>query len=363
MPLVNPEILFRQQSPDLQGAFQQGLQTRGLLRQDNAQQQKAARMRAFEQAFTQASQGQDLTNPENMGNALKQTFQMFPEETMETAKRYQEAFPQAKAKDYQIEKDETGTFRPIDKTTGLGPDGKPVKAWQEPAKPSAPKKYEMVKNRKGIFEAIDPETGLNKQGKPVEAWIDPKAPAGPKPPDMRGVFEMEQKLAKDFATKAEKSIGVATAFNKIEASIKQNNPLDAYNAIVQFVKIIDPGTAAREGEVSSAVLASAGGAGNRLIQAARNAYNGTLDPTTAGNIIASAKALMGAEKKTFDALRAETKHKIKSYNARGYQLDEGAILGDYDTLFSGGGAPKKQITEADLDKMTDEELKAFVGGQ
>jgi hypothetical protein len=214
----------------------------------------------------------------------------------------------------------------------------------KPEKPAAPKKYEMVKNRKGFFEAIDPETGLNKQGKPVEAWQDPVKPEskGPKPPDMRGVFEMEQKLAKDFATKAEKSIGVATAYNKIDSAIKQNNPLDAYNAIVQFVKIIDPGTAAREGEVSSAVLASAGGAGNRLLQAARNAYNGTLDPGTAANIVASAKALMAAEKKTFDAHKAETKHKIKSYNARGYSLDENAILGDYDSLFSGGGASGPQ---------------------
>lgn len=101
MPLVDPNILRYRESPDLMGSFQQGLQTRGLLRQDEAQQQKARRAKAFEQVFDQASQGLDLTNPENMGNVLKRTFQAFPEETMETAKKYQEAFPQAKAQQDQ----------------------------------------------------------------------------------------------------------------------------------------------------------------------------------------------------------------------------------------------------------------------
>ncbi len=111
MGLLDTSMYGRQQNPDLMGALQQGVRTRGLMRQDQAEQQAAQRKQAFAQAFDQASQGKDLTNPENMGNVLKQTFQQFPEETAATAEQYQKAFPQPKATEYGIYESESGPMQ------------------------------------------------------------------------------------------------------------------------------------------------------------------------------------------------------------------------------------------------------------
>ena len=182
MALVNPEILRHQQSPDLMQAAGQGLQMRGLLRQD----QKAQRMQAFEQAFTQASQGMDLSSEDNLRATLQKTVQQFPEESLEVFKKYREVFPQpakppADSWDHvygtdQIYNRKDGQFRQVPKAPAPDPT--------QPSNPSAWKGEKFVRSKGNTMVKVD-ASGKDKDGNVVELWsppAKPKAMPTPKPP-------------------------------------------------------------------------------------------------------------------------------------------------------------------------------------
>jgi len=174
---------------------------------------------------------------------------------------------------------------------------------------------------------------------------DPKDPAAGDRADRRTVFEMEAKLGNEFTKKVTPLVEGVTSARQIEDALARNNPLDAYNAIVQFVKLTDPGVSAREGEVSAAGKNIAGGALGRLGANLEKLKSGKITPAMIDNIRASTRGVVAQQQKEYEAHKTSTKKKVDDYNKRGFDLSYDAVVGDYDTNFKGAAdnAPPSKL--------------------
>ncbi len=156
-------------------------------------------------------------------------------------------------------------------------------------------------------------------------------------------FRVESALSNEFTKKVTPLVESMTSANQIRNAMAQNNPLDAYNAVVQFVKLTDPGVSAREGEVSAAGEKIAGGALGKLARNLQNLKDGTLTPEMRKTIEASVNQVVAANRGEFEAHKKNAKKKVESYNKRGYDLDYDAVVGDYDATFA---APAEKPVKA-----------------
>jgi hypothetical protein len=339
MPLVNPEIMRYQQSPDLQGALQQGLQTKGLLRQD----QKAQRMQAFEQAFTQASHGLDLTSEDNLRATLQKTVQQFPEESLEVFKKYQEVFPKQKAPEFQLEKDDQGVFQPINKATGLNPQGKTVKGYQTPIKPDTTPTFKNGKD--GFVHEWDPVAKkFVKTNLPVPE--KEMRPDGPKSTD---IFSQEQQLRTQYLGQTKDFRDVRDAYGRIKVSAKDPSPAGDLALIFNYMKMLDPGSTVREGEFANAQ--NAAGIPDQIRNLYNKAKDGTrLNPTQRADFLGRAGGLYAKQEFQAKKTKREYERIAKSYPG----LDPSRVLMD-DAEAIEPEAPAPAIAQvkddADYDKL------------
>lgn len=185
---------------------------------------------------------------------------------------------------------------------------------------------------RGLYEI--PETGA-----PVQLVDAPPPKPESQLPEQRldlqahgQTFQQENALRDEFNKKTLPFETGLTAFTKMQNAIKQNNSADAYAAVIDFVKTLDPGSTVREGEYITAKAAGAGGQYGKLKQAIRNLYDGKMTPEVQKALYESGLSLIKAEKSSYDRVRDDYKRRVDSYNGRGYNLDPNAVLSDYGNL-------------------------------
>jgi hypothetical protein len=121
--------------------------------------------------------------------------------------------------------------------------------------------------------------------------------------DITGFTENELRLANSLRDDLTKQIepfrDIKSAFTQIdgfyEEAQSENSPVSDYSLAVQYAKVIDPGTAAREGEV--AAIATAGAMSSAFKAALTNALMGTgkLSPRMRASIYNNALRIYGTK--------------------------------------------------------------------
>jgi len=143
------------------------------------------------------------------------------------------------------------------------------------------------------------------------------------------IFAQENTLRDEFNKKTEPFEKALTAYDKMYRAIESNNSADAYAAVIDFVKTLDPGSTVREGEYMTAKSAGAGGSYGKLKQSIRNLYDGKMTPEVRKNLLDAGRNLMAAEKASYDRIRQDYKGRVEGYNQRGVNLDTTAVLSTY----------------------------------
>ncbi len=218
----------------------------------------------------------------------------------------------------------------------MGPDGKP-KALIAP-KPEAPAKprLQQVTLDDGTLAILNLEDGSYQpvngpDGKPIRGGTK----------DQGGkTFQQENALRDEFNKKTEPFEKAYTAYDKMSRAIESNNSADAYAAVIDFVKTLDPGSTVREGEYMTAKSAGAGGSYGKLKQAIRNVYDGKMTPEVRRTLLEAGQNLMAAEKASYDRIRQDYKSRVENYNKRGVNLDTTAVLSTYPQIEGMTGAPE-----------------------
>lgn len=174
--------------------------------------------------------------------------------------------------------------------------------------------------------------------------------------DIRGFSENQLRLAdslRDDLTKQLKPFeDISSAFKQIagfyDEAQRDNNPVSDYSLAVQYAKVIDPGTAAREGEV--AAIATAGSLSGAFRAALTNALMGTgkLSPRMRASIYNNALKIYGTKLPGALSLveRYETQSNLQAdglFNLVGLNVNTSALK----PLGEAGYEPK------DLDSLTE----------
>jgi hypothetical protein len=160
-----------------------GLRNRGLMRQDQAgemEQQDAQRKQQFEQAFNQAAQGEDVTTEDGYRNVLRKVvLQGFGKEAAQHYVENAGKFPQAKEKKLEIYKGEGQDYQydPANPAGTMSPlPFKPATKDENP--------YDLKEGADRTYTPVNKKTGLDPNGKPVKApppmtaaWATPPAQA------------------------------------------------------------------------------------------------------------------------------------------------------------------------------------------
>jgi hypothetical protein len=181
--------------------------------------------------------------------------------------------------------------------------------------------------------------------------------------DITGFTQNELQLANSLRDDLTKQIepfrDIRSAFSQIdgfyEEAQSENSPVSDYSLAVQYAKVIDPGTAAREGEV--AAIATAGAMSSAFKAALTNALMGTgkLSPRMRASIYNNALRIYGT--KLPGALATIERYKTQSnaqkdglFNLVGLNVDAES----YKPVGEGGYQPKDidSLAEAPEDNST-----------
>ena len=158
-------------------------------------------------------------------------------------------------------------------------------------------------------------------------------------------YQLANALRDDLTKQIKPFTDIRSAFSQIdgfyEEAQSENSPVSDYSLAVQYAKVIDPGTAAREGEV--AAIATAGAMSSAFKAALTNALMGTgkLSPRMRASIYNNALRIYGT--KLPGALATIEKYK-KASNSRKAGLFEYVGLNvdaeSYKPVGEGGYQPK-----------------------
>lgn len=155
-------------------------------------------------------------------------------------------------------------------------------------------------------------------------------------------FQQENALRDEYNTKIKPFETAFGAYKKLSQALERNNPSDAYSAIINYVRTLDPGSTVKEAEERLARERSAGGPLGAFGQYIENLKGGQLTDQVRRNLIDAGRGLVGAEFEGYKTARSDYSGRVKSYNARGYGLDEATVLGsDYTPSY-------EQITTRDI---------------
>lgn len=143
-------------------------------------------------------------------------------------------------------------------------------------------------------------------------------------------FQQENALRDEYNKKTATFETAFTAFKKLSQALERNNPADAYSAIINYVRTLDPGSTVREAEERLARERASGGPLGAFGQYLSNLKDGTLTDPIRKNLLAAGRGLVGAEHDSYQQVRKDYGGRVEAYNGRGYGLDPEAVLGtDY----------------------------------
>lgn len=174
---------------------------------------------------------------------------------------------------------------------------------------------------------------------PAEKWRDnlvkKAAPPAPNPfaaanQDLKSqgqLFQQENALRDEFDKKTETFRTASTAYRKLHQALARNNPADAYSAIINYVRTLDPGSTVREAEERLARERAAGGPLGAFGQYLENLKEGKLTDPIRKNLLEAGRGLVNAEREGYVAHRSDYSDRVKGYQGRGFSIDEGAVLG------------------------------------
>lgn len=141
-------------------------------------------------------------------------------------------------------------------------------------------------------------------------------------------FQQENTLRDEYNKKTATFETAFTAYKKLSQALERNNPADAYSAIINYVKTLDPGSTVREAEERLARERSAGGPLGAFGQHLSNLKNGKLTDPIRRNLLEAGRGLVGSEYDTYQQVRKDYSGRVKSYNDRGFTMDPQAVLGN-----------------------------------
>jgi hypothetical protein len=141
-------------------------------------------------------------------------------------------------------------------------------------------------------------------------------------------FQQENALRDEYNTKTKPFETAFNAYKKLSQALERNNPTDSYSAIINYVRTLDPGSTVREAEERLARERSSGGPLGTFGQYLSNLKDGQLTDEVRKNLLEAGRGLVGSEYDTYQQVRKDYGNRVKSYNDRGYGLNENAVLGN-----------------------------------
>lgn len=177
-------------------------------------------------------------------------------------------------------------------------------------------------------------------------------------------FEMAAKLRDKFHSQGGKAIqNITEGLNGLRASSGEDTAAGDLALLFSYGKVLDPGSVVREGELET--LSNLGGIGDRLYRLALKADTGQrLTPDMRAEIMRAAEITAREKVSTFEPV-------IEQYRtlAEAADIDPGDVIPDYQRFYedspSHADEPSVDIDKvnpADIQGMTDEQLKAIIDG-
>lgn len=143
-------------------------------------------------------------------------------------------------------------------------------------------------------------------------------------------FQQENALRDEYNKKTSTFETAFTAYKKLSQALERNNPADAYSAIINYVRTLDPGSTVREAEERLARERASGGPLGAFGQYLSNLKDGRLTDPIRKNLLTAGRGLVGSEYDSYQSVRKDYGGRVDAYNGRGFGLDREAVLGtDY----------------------------------
>lgn len=145
--------------------------------------------------------------------------------------------------------------------------------------------------------------------------------------DRSQIIGLENTLRDEFNKKTASTEAAATAFRKLSQALERNNPADAYSAIINYVRTLDPGSTVREAEERLARERSAGGPLGALGQQIENLKGGKLTDPIRKNLFEAGKGLVMSELESYRVYRSDYASRVQEYIADNIGIKESRVLG------------------------------------
>lgn len=346
---VDVGILQRMKFSSPVDAYNEGLgiaRNRQLLSTEQANQtdvmSKRARADGAMKAFEAASQGKDITTPDGMKAAIQGMAQAgFANEAGAVYEAHKEMFPQTKPVPDEFEaKDTDNGYISFNKTKGTF--GAPLlDANKQPVYSQAT--GEKIKKEKADFnfgkaiptydKAISAiGSDVNKRdllaskiladhpdSPKAERYIDKvlksqPIPQGANPQTANSQkFQQENAIHDDYTKDTAKFDTALPAYAKLQQALQRNNSTDAYAAVINFVRTLDPGSTVREAEERLARERSSGGLWGQLAQAFSNRATGKMTDEVRKNLLEAGRGLLGSEHEQYTRSRNDSRNRTLGY--------------------------------------------------
>jgi Spy/CpxP family protein refolding chaperone len=161
-------------------------------------------------------------------------------------------------------------------------------------------------------------------------------------------FDNEVSLKKMFSSEPiyKDYSDMKTAFNQVQSSLKQENPIGDVAAATKIMKLLDPGSVVRESELGIAMAAT--GKMDRLQNYVQNWANGTrLTPTQRQDFQNLATELYAAAGQSYNAKRNEFidlggKYNLDATKALGAPATIPSLMKNSGALTGGGGGDQRK---------------------
>lgn len=140
------------------------------------------------------------------------------------------------------------------------------------------------------------------------------------------LFQQENTLRDEYSRDTKQFNTAFTAYKKLSQALERNNPTDAYSAIINYVRTLDPNSTVREAEEKLARERSAGTPLGRLVQGIANWTSGELTPDIRKNLYEAGRGLVQSEYDGYRAVQDNTRKAIDSYIADGYKINPGRVI-------------------------------------
>jgi hypothetical protein len=126
-------------------------------------------------------------------------------------------------------------------------------------------------------------------------------------------FQQENTIRDEYKKGAEKFETAFPAYGKLQQALKRNNATDAYAAVINFVRTLDPGSTVREAEEKLARERSNGGLWGQLAQAFSNKASGKMTDEARKNLLEAGRGLVKQEYEQYNRVRDDSRAQTLNY--------------------------------------------------